>query len=142
RALPPSSRWWTTRRTRGSSRRCARAYARSSRAPPRRKRSWPPLKRRRRAWLFWNRRWVERLRAATLFFPAAHLARPREALTPREVKVLAMVAEGLSNKTIARRLGISEHTVKFHVSSIFAKLGVSSRTEAVTLGVRRGLIML
>lgn len=65
-----------------------------------------------------------------------------DALTPREVEVLAMLAEGLGNKIIAWRLGISEHTIKFHVSSIFAKLGASSRTEAVTLGIRRGLIML
>ncbi|HKC74673.1 MAG TPA: response regulator transcription factor, partial [Chloroflexota bacterium] len=63
-------------------------------------------------------------------------------LTPREIEVLGMLAEGLGNKTIARRLGISEHTVKFHVGSIFAKLDASSRTEAVTLGARRGLIML
>ncbi len=63
-------------------------------------------------------------------------------LTPREVEVLRMLAEGLGNKIIARRLGISEHTVKFHVGSIFAKLGASSRTEAVTLGVRQGLILL
>ncbi|TMQ22327.1 MAG: response regulator transcription factor [Candidatus Rokuibacteriota bacterium] len=53
-----------------------------------------------------------------------------------------MLAEGLSNRTIARRLGISTNTVKFHVASILAKLGVGSRTEAVTLGVRRGLIAL
>jgi two-component system, NarL family, response regulator YdfI len=65
-----------------------------------------------------------------------------ETLTPREVEVLRMIAEGIGNKTIAHRLGISEHTVKFHVSSIFAKLGATSRTEAVTLGIRRGLIML
>jgi DNA-binding NarL/FixJ family response regulator len=65
-----------------------------------------------------------------------------EALTPREIEVLRMIAEGVGNKTIAHRLGISEHTVKFHVSSIFAKLGATSRTEAVTLGIRRGLIML
>lgn len=65
-----------------------------------------------------------------------------QALTPREVEVLGMLAEGLGNKTIARRLGISEHTVKFHVSSLFAKMNASSRTEAVTLGARQGLIML
>ena len=65
-----------------------------------------------------------------------------EALTPREIEVLGMMAEGSGNKQIAFRLGISEHTVKFHVASIFAKLGASSRTEAVTLGVRRGLVML
>ncbi len=53
-----------------------------------------------------------------------------------------MLAEGLGNKQIAWRLGISEHTVKFHLSSIFTKLDVSSRTEAVALGVRLGLIML
>lgn len=67
---------------------------------------------------------------------------PIQALTPREIEVLGMLAEGLGNKTIARRMGISEHTVKFHVSSIFTKLNASSRTEAVTLGARQGLIML
>lgn len=67
---------------------------------------------------------------------------PIQALTPREVEVLGMLALGLGNKTIASRLGISEHTVKFHVSSIFTKLNASSRTEAVTLGARLGLIML
>jgi two-component system, NarL family, response regulator YdfI len=65
-----------------------------------------------------------------------------ETLTPRERQVLDMMAEGLSNKEIAWRLQISEHTVKFHVSSILAKLGASSRTEAVTQGLRRGLIMM
>lgn len=64
------------------------------------------------------------------------------ALTPRESEVLTMLAEGLSNKAIAQRLHLSEHTVKFHISSLFAKLQVSSRTEAVTLGARRGLILL
>jgi len=67
---------------------------------------------------------------------------PLVALTPREIEVLNMIAEGLGNKVIARRLGISEHTVKFHVSSIFTKLNAKSRTEAVTLGARQGLIML
>jgi len=66
---------------------------------------------------------------------------PAQALTPREIEVLSMLAEGLGNKTIARRLGISEHTVKFHVGSIFSKLNASSRTEAVTLGARQGLIL-
>jgi DNA-binding NarL/FixJ family response regulator len=65
-----------------------------------------------------------------------------ETLTPREIEVLGMLAEGAGNKIIARRLGISEHTVKFHVGSILAKLNASSRTEAVTIGVRQGLIML
>ena len=51
-----------------------------------------------------------------------------------------MMAEGLGNKEIAARLAISEHTVKFHISSILAKLGAGTRTEAVTIGIRRGLI--
>lgn len=65
-----------------------------------------------------------------------------EALTAREREVLLLLSEGLSNKLIARRLQISEHTVKFHVSSIYAKLGAASRTDAVSRGVRRGLITL
>ncbi len=69
-------------------------------------------------------------------------ASPIQALTPREIEVLGMLALGLGNKNIAKRLGISEHTVKFHVSSIFSKLNASTRTEAVALGARLGLIML
>jgi DNA-binding NarL/FixJ family response regulator len=65
-----------------------------------------------------------------------------ERLTAREIDVLGELARGAANKAIAARLGISEHTVKFHIASIFAKLAVSSRTEAVTHGVRLGLIML
>ncbi len=65
-----------------------------------------------------------------------------ETLTPREVEVLGLLAEGVGNKNIARKLGISEHTVKFHVGSILGKLGAASRTEAVTVGVRQGLILL
>jgi two-component system, NarL family, response regulator YdfI len=65
---------------------------------------------------------------------------PVEGITSREAEVLRMLAEGLANKDIARRLGISEHTVKFHISSILEKLGASTRTEAVTLGIRRGII--
>src|SRR3989440_2722226 len=65
-----------------------------------------------------------------------------EPLTVREREVLELVSQGLSNKLIARRLQISEHTVKFHISSISTKLGASSRTEAVSRGVRRGLITL
>jgi len=65
-----------------------------------------------------------------------------EPLSERELEVLDVIAEGLSNKLIAHRLGISEHTVKTHVASIFAKLGAASRTEAVSLAIRRGLVML
>lgn len=63
-----------------------------------------------------------------------------EPLTARELEVLALVSQGLSNKLIARKLGISEHTVKFHVSAIYTKLGAASRTEAVSHGARHGLI--
>jgi two-component system, NarL family, nitrate/nitrite response regulator NarL len=63
-----------------------------------------------------------------------------ETLTAREREVLALVAAGLPNKTIARELGISEHTAKFHVGSLLAKLGAASRTEAVTIATRRGLL--
>ena len=63
-------------------------------------------------------------------------------LTPREIEVLRMLAEGLANKNIAWRLGISEHTVKFHIASIFTKLNASSRAEAVAIGMRQGLILL
>ena len=65
-----------------------------------------------------------------------------EALTPRESEVLQMLASGLPNKEIAAKLAISEHTVKFHVASIMGKLGAASRTEAVSLGIRRGLVLL
>jgi len=63
-------------------------------------------------------------------------------LTPREQTVLEHVARGLGNKQIAARLGISERTVKFHVSSVFAKLGAGNRTEAVTRAAQAGLIQL
>jgi len=65
-----------------------------------------------------------------------------ESLTHREVEVLQMLAAGLSNKEIAARLKISEHTAKFHVASILGKLGAGSRTEAVSLAIRRGLVLL
>ena len=65
-----------------------------------------------------------------------------EALTARERQVLGMLASGLSNRRIAERLGISENTVKAHVAAVLAKLGAATRTEAVTLGVRLGLVML
>jgi DNA-binding NarL/FixJ family response regulator len=73
---------------------------------------------------------------------SAHALPSIDSLTPRELEVLGMMSEGLGNKTIAYRLNISEHTVKFHVGSIFAKLNASSRTEAVTQAIRQGLIML
>ncbi|HXP85774.1 MAG TPA: response regulator transcription factor [Bryobacteraceae bacterium] len=63
-----------------------------------------------------------------------------ENLTPREMEALEMLAEGLSNKQIAARLNISEHTAKFHVNSILNKLGAGTRTEAVMRGLRRGLL--
>jgi len=63
-----------------------------------------------------------------------------EALTVREHDVLALVADGLPNREIAGALGISEHTVKFHLASIFGKLAVSTRTEAVQRGLRLGVI--
>jgi two-component system, NarL family, nitrate/nitrite response regulator NarL len=65
-----------------------------------------------------------------------------ETLTERELQVLHLVAEGLSNKLIATKLGISEHTVKFHVNSILTKTGALSRTQAVTVATRIGLIKL
>ena len=65
-----------------------------------------------------------------------------EPLTPRELEVVELLAEGLSNQAIASRLGISEHTVKFHVSSICGKLGAENRTDAVRRAVRQGLITL
>lgn len=65
-----------------------------------------------------------------------------QALTARELEVLQLTAEGLANKQIAVNLGISEHTVKFHLSSLYAKLGVTSRTEAVRAGARKGLVVL
>ncbi|HTL77581.1 MAG TPA: helix-turn-helix transcriptional regulator [Casimicrobiaceae bacterium] len=63
-------------------------------------------------------------------------------LTPREREVLTLLAEGASNKTIARRLGISVHTAKFHVGSLIDKLDASGRTDAVTHAARRGVIEL
>jgi len=65
-----------------------------------------------------------------------------EQLTPREGEVLRLLADGLGNKDIAVKLGISEHTIKFHIHSLLGKLGAASRTEAVTRGLRSGLIEL
>ncbi len=73
------------------------------------------------------------------FAPPEAASRPL--LTPRELEVLALVGEGMSNKTIARKLGISSHTVKYHLEAVFTKLGVRSRAEAVTRGLRRGLLV-
>jgi DNA-binding NarL/FixJ family response regulator len=73
---------------------------------------------------------------------ADRFAEPVEQLTAREVQVLELLAEGLSNKAIAVRLDISDQTVKFHVASISGKLGATNRTDAVRRAVRRGLITL
>ena len=80
-------------------------------------------------------------------FPAAApasqpLAELPEPLTRREREVLQMLAAGLANKEIAARLHISDHTAKFHVAAILGKLGAATRTEAVALGIRRGLVLL
>jgi DNA-binding NarL/FixJ family response regulator len=72
---------------------------------------------------------------------AAHGA-VQGSLSPREREILALVAEGLGNKIVAARLGISEHTVKTHITSIFEKLGAESRAEAVAIGARTGVILL
>ncbi len=75
--------------------------------------------------------------------PARHADAPLvEPLTPREGEVLSLLAEGLGNRAIAARLGISEHTAKFHVNAILGKLGAQSRAEAVAIGARLGLIVL
>jgi DNA-binding CsgD family transcriptional regulator len=68
---------------------------------------------------------------------AADLVEP---LTPREREVLDLLVQGLTNRLIGERLGISEHTAKFHVNAILGKLGVESRTEAVAEAARRGLV--
>ena len=75
---------------------------------------------------------------------AAPATVPREgaALTPRELDVLRLVAHGLGNKEIAAELALSTHTVKYHLASVLAKLGVRSRTEAVSRGIRTGLLPL
>lgn len=72
------------------------------------------------------------------FSPAAG----EERLTPREVEVLEQLAQGLTNKQIARTLGISEHTVKYHISAVYAKLGAMNRAEAVRIGARRGYLQI
>jgi len=78
---------------------------------------------------------------AVISLPPARRTEPLiEALTAREHDVLALVADGRSNRDIAGALAISEHTVKFHLASVFGKLGVSTRTEAVQRGLRLGVI--
>jgi DNA-binding NarL/FixJ family response regulator len=74
--------------------------------------------------------------------PAASAEELSETLTAREREVLDLLGHGLSNKLIGRELHISEHTVKFHISSLYAKLGVNNRAEAVSRGARYGLISL
>jgi two-component system, NarL family, response regulator YdfI len=74
--------------------------------------------------------------------PAGEPYADGQPLTPRELEVLALLAEGAGNKEVAWKLGISEHTAKFHVASILTKLGAGTRTEAVTAGIRRGLILI
>lgn len=74
--------------------------------------------------------------------PALERGELEEPLTPREIQVLELLAEGLPNKAIAARLQISDQTVKFHVASIYGKLGAANRTDAVRRAVRRGLVTL
>ena len=91
---------------------------------------------------------VRAVTAGLLVFDATLMPRPEAGgdiaaeLTPREIQVLRLLAEGLVNREIAERLNISEHTIKFHIGSILGKLQASSRTEAVTRGLRAGLIEL
>ena len=75
-------------------------------------------------------------------FPLDHDSRLAEPLTPREREVLRLASDGLGNKEIAARLNISEHTVKFHVSSILGKLGAATRAEAVSQGIRKGMLII
>jgi DNA-binding CsgD family transcriptional regulator len=79
-------------------------------------------------------------RRSAFFESARERDRLIEDLTPRERDVLALVAEGRANRDIAARLGVSEHTVKFHLASVFGKLGVTTRTQAVRRAIEWGLI--
>ncbi len=85
---------------------------------------------------------VEGTLSAWLRPPAPSNASDSEALTPREAEVLALLAEGLANKVIAQRLGISERTAKFHVESILGKLGAENRSEAIVIAARKGMVTL
>ncbi len=81
--------------------------------------------------------------AASALRSRPHLTGPGpEPLTPRELEVLQLLSQGLSNKSVADRLGISEHTAKFHVNAILSKLGAQTRTEAVVQAVRLGWVLL
>jgi two-component system nitrate/nitrite response regulator NarL len=82
------------------------------------------------------------LAPADLFQPEQDVEQLIEELTPRELEVLQLLADGLTNKAIGKRLGISDHTVKFHVNAILGKLGAQSRTEAVVRATKLGLIIL
>jgi two-component system nitrate/nitrite response regulator NarL len=73
-------------------------------------------------------------------FAAVEEPASRALLTPREIEILTAIGEGMSNKAAARALGISAHTVKFHLEAVFAKLGAANRAEAVAKGLRRRLI--
>ncbi len=84
----------------------------------------------------------ERLTPLWVAQPAAGSVEMVETLTPRETEVLQLLAQGLANKQIALELEISEHTVKFHISSIYSKLGTTNRTEAVRVGLQQGIILL
>jgi two-component system, NarL family, nitrate/nitrite response regulator NarL len=88
--------------------------------------------------------WVLSAQLASALTPTGSPDLPTdfEALTPREQQVLSLLAEGLTNRGIARRLNISDHTVKFHVNAILGKLGAESRTDAVVRATRAGLILL
>jgi DNA-binding NarL/FixJ family response regulator len=79
---------------------------------------------------------------AVILASAGADGQPVETLTPRELEVLESLAEGLSNRAISIRLGITESTVKFHVAAICGKLGAENRTDAVRLGVRLGLVVI
>ncbi len=83
--------------------------------------------------------WIQPQVARTL---VGHVRGDADPLTPREQEVLQLVAQGLANKQIAARLGITERTVKLHVSNILGKLGATNRTDAATLAVQRGLVRL
>jgi DNA-binding NarL/FixJ family response regulator len=85
---------------------------------------------------------LSRSLAERLLHAPATVEEPPEPLTTREREVLGLLGRGLSNRLIARELHISEHTVKFHISSLYAKLDVGNRAEAVSQGARRGLISL